>query len=215
MIQTVVVIAKRPVPGKVKTRLIGQFTAEQACDLAAAALQDTLDAAETMPCATRVLLLSGRSGGIAGPGWRVVTQARGGLDRRLAAGFAQLDVGPAFLVGMDTPQLRAEHLSFDPDRYDACLGPAADGGYWAIGFADPRMAAGTIRGVPMSTAETGAVQLHRLRQAGLRVQLLAELTDVDTPVEAERVARADPDTRFARCWRGHAESTLRRRDGHR
>jgi hypothetical protein len=99
---------------------------------------------------------------------------------------------------MDTPQLRPAELdAFDPHRYDACLGPATDGGYWAIGFADPRVASAAITGVPMSTDTTGAYQLRRLERLGLRTQLLAELTDVDTIESARSVAAAAPDTQFA------------------
>jgi glycosyltransferase A (GT-A) superfamily protein (DUF2064 family) len=101
---------------------------------------------------------------------------------------------------MDTPQLRPRQLAaFDPARYDACLGPAVDGGYWAIGFADPRLASAAIPGVPMSTARTGDEQLRRLRGLGLRVQLLDVLDDVDTFDTALCVAAAAPRTAFARA----------------
>lgn len=53
----------------------------------------------------------------------------------------------------------------------------------------------------MSVSTTGAQQLARLRAAGLDVQLLDTLTDVDTVETAEQVAAAAPDTRFARVWR--------------
>ena len=99
---------------------------------------------------------------------------------------------------MDTPQLAGDQLTaFDPERFDACLGLAPDGGYWVIGFRDPAWAGAAIRGVPMSTAHTGAAQLERLRGLGLRVQLLDELTDVDTIDSADEVALLAPDSHFA------------------
>jgi len=94
---------------------------------------------------------------------------------------------------MDTPQLRPEQLAaFDPYRYDACLGLAVDGGYWAIGLADPAVARAVIPGVPMSTVDTGVEQLRRLRAHGLRVQLLDSLEDIDTFAAAQRVAAEMP-----------------------
>ena len=54
----------------------------------------------------------------------------------------------------------------------------------------------------MSTERTGAEQLERMRAAGLRVQLLEELTDVDTIDAAWTVATAAPSTEFARTLNG-------------
>lgn len=117
---------------------------------------------------------------------------------RLVAAFASADPGPAVLVGMDTPQVSAEQVSvFDPSRYDACMGPATDGGYWAIGFADPGQASAAITGIPMSTEHTGADQLKRLQELGMRVQILEELTDVDTIDSARDVAQIAPASAFA------------------
>ena len=194
---TVIVIAKQPVPGRVNTRLVPPLTHGQVAELAAAALADTLDAVERCTAQRRVLAFAGDARGWLRAGWQHVGQPEGGLGERLVAAFAATR-GPAVLVGMDTPQLMPAQLhAFDPDRFDACLGPARDGGYWAIGLADPSCAGRAIRGVPMSTDHTGEVQLRRLNSLGLRVQLLEPLTDVDTIDTAHEVARAAPHTRFA------------------
>lgn len=194
-------IAKQPVPGRVKTRLIGRCTPAEAAELAGCAVADTLAALTDFPCDERVILLDGRPDGWLPAGWTVIGQVAGDLAERLSAGFDALPPGPALLVGMDTPQLHAGLLGFDPSRYDSCLGLADDGGYWAIGFADPRRARECIQGVPMSTDRTGAEQHRRLIAAGLSVQLLPTLTDVDTAGSAELVASAAPHTTFARRWR--------------
>jgi glycosyltransferase A (GT-A) superfamily protein (DUF2064 family) len=200
MIGTLIVIAKEPLPGRVKTRLVPPLTYSQAADVARAALRDTLRAAAAVSAATHLIALDGTPGAWRPPGWQIAAQPGGGLDRRLAAAFAAAKPGqPALLVGMDTPQVRPEQLSaFDPTRYDAALGPAADGGYWAIGLRDPGVAADVIPGVPMSAPTTGAEQLRRLQEVGLRVQLLDPLTDVDTIGAAEQVARYAQDSEFAR-----------------
>lgn len=52
----------------------------------------------------------------------------------------------------------------------------------------------------MSTDHTGSDQLNRMRTAGLRVQQLQPLLDVDTPQDADTVAQAAPDTAFAAAW---------------
>lgn len=197
---TVLVIAKEPLAGLVKTRLTPPLSPHQAADVAAAALWDTLHTLAGVPAQERLLAFDGNPTHWLPEGWRTVPQAAGGLDERLAAALAAARPGPVVLVGMDTPQLRAEQVAvFDPSRYDACLGPASDGGFWAIGFADPALAAGAVTGVAMSTDHTGVDQLARLRELGLRVQLLDVLTDVDTIDTAREVAALAPESGFARA----------------
>ena len=201
------IIAKAPEPGRAKTRLAPAFGLDGAAELAAAALADTIAAVRAIPARRHVLVLDGRPGPWALPGLEVIPQAAGGLDLRLSAAFeAVASSGPAVLVGMDTPQLRPDAFAgFDPERDGACLGLADDGGYWAIGFADPARARAAIAGVPMSTERTGAVQLARLLAAGLRVHRLATMTDVDSPDEAYDVARRHPGTRFAAAVRRRSQ----------
>jgi glycosyltransferase A (GT-A) superfamily protein (DUF2064 family) len=194
---TLLVIAKEPRPGRVKTRLTPPFTPQEAAKLAEAALADTLRTVLATPADRRVLVLDGEPGPWLPPGIEVVPQCAGGLDERLAAAFAGC-AGPALLIGMDTPQVTAELLAFGTDftDCDAWFGPAEDGGFWALGLASPEPA--LLRGVPMSTATTGAVQRARLTAAGLYVRDLPRLRDVDTAHDASLVAAGQaPDSRFA------------------
>ncbi|MFF4560082.1 DUF2064 domain-containing protein [Streptomyces sp. NPDC001435] len=191
---TLLVIAKEPLPGRVKTRLTPPFTAQQAAALAEAALADTLHTVAATPAARRVLVLDGAPGPWLPPGFTVVPQCAGGLDERLAGAFARCD-GPALLIGMDTPQVTPDLLTVDFAGCDAYFGPAEDGGFWALGLAEPDPA--LLRGVPMSTPVTGAVQRERLVAAGLRVRDLPRLRDVDTAADAHAVAAAAPYGRFA------------------
>ena len=203
MTGALIVIAKEPVPGRVKTRLVPPLTDSEAAHLARAALSDTLRVASAADARQRVLALDGRPGPWLPRGWRVVAQPTGALDVRLVAAFGAASSGPALLIGMDTPQVRSAQLAaFDPVAYDACLGLAEDGGYWAIGLRNPALAAEVISDVPMSTSHTGAEQLRRLHAAGLRVQLLDTLADVDTIDVAFGVAAAAPSTEFAAALRG-------------
>ncbi|MEV5508925.1 TIGR04282 family arsenosugar biosynthesis glycosyltransferase [Streptomyces orinoci] len=209
---TLLVVAKEPVPGRVKTRLTPPYTPAEAATLAEAALADTLWAVRAMPARRRVLVLDGRPGPWLPPGFEVVPQCAGGLDERLAAAFADC-TGPALLVGMDTPHLTPRLLAPALGaggwaECDAWFGPARDGGFWALGLAEPRPA--LLRGVPMSTARTGAVQRHRLVAAGLRVRDLPELLDVDTAADAAEVATTTPGGRFAQV---HSRIARRRTTG--
>ncbi|MDX2596141.1 MULTISPECIES: DUF2064 domain-containing protein [Streptomyces] len=191
---TLLVIAKEPRPGRVKTRLTPPFSPEQAAGLAEAALADTLRAVAGAPAARRLLVLDGRPGRWLPPGFEVVPQCAGGLDARLADAFARCS-GPALLIGMDTPQVTPDLLTVDFADCDAWFGPAEDGGFWALGLARPEP--GLLRGVPMSTPVTGAVQRERLVAAGLRVRDLPRLRDVDTAADARAVAALAPHGAFA------------------
>src|SRR4051812_21388413 len=149
MIPALIVLAKAPVAGRVKTRLCPPCAPEEAALLATAALRDTLRAVAATKAARRVCVLDGEPGGWLPPHIEVLPQRGGGLDARLAAAFA--DVGtPALLIGMDTPQVTSHHLQDGLARLaeaDAVLGLAPDGGYWTIGLrrADDAL----FHGVPM------------------------------------------------------------------
>ncbi|WP_326739940.1 TIGR04282 family arsenosugar biosynthesis glycosyltransferase [Streptomyces sp. NBC_01022] len=198
-VTALLVIAKEPLPGRVKTRLTPPFSPTEAARLAEAALADTLRTVCALPATRRVVVLEGRAGPWLPSGIEVVEQCSGGLDERLAAAFGGC-TGPALLIGMDTPQITAADLApaLSPTAWDGCdawFGPAEDGGFWALGLAEPDPA--LLRGVPMSVPETGAVQRRRLVDAGLTVRDLPRLRDVDTAADAAHVAALAPHGRFA------------------
>ncbi|MFC4145653.1 DUF2064 domain-containing protein [Micromonospora mangrovi] len=205
------VVAKAPVPGRVKTRLCPPLTPTDAAEVAAAALLDTLDAVRAVPGAVPVLAYAGRlADAVRGAelraaltGWTLLPQRGRGLGERLAAAHA--DAGavapgrPVLQLGMDTPQVRPELLTAalaGSAETEAVLGPAVDGGWWALGLRDPG-AAVVLRDVPMSTPATGRLTRAALTGRGLRVAALPELADVDEWPAALAVAAAAPDGRFA------------------
>jgi glycosyltransferase A (GT-A) superfamily protein (DUF2064 family) len=200
---TLILIAKEPVPGRVKTRLHPPLSLEQAAELAAAAIDDTLAAVAGLALQRRILLFDGARVPESARGYEVMPQVDGPLDERLAAAFDEC-AGPTVLIGMDTPQLTVEDLapaaSAWPDDIDAWFGPANDGGFWALALRHPR--GDLLRGVPMSRADTSQLQLQRLHDAGLRVGMLRMLTDVDTYRDALEVAGRAPHTGFARTLSG-------------
>lgn len=199
MIDTLVVLAKEPLPGFAKTRLTPPLSPAQAAHVAAASLQDTLDAISRTPARRRVLAFAGDARAWTPPGWDAVPQPAGGLDERISAAFEAAGAGSAVLVGMDTPQLQPHHLlRFDPARHESALGLASDGGFWALGLREARRAREVVVGVPMSRADTGTHQYARLQAAGLDVTLLDPLVDVDTVDDLAAVLAAAPLGRFRR-----------------
>ncbi len=196
--ETVIVLAKEPIPGRVKTRLCPPLTHDDAAALAAAALSDTLEAILAVRCTRRILALDGNAGSWVPAEFEVRPQPAGGLAERLTAAFADVE-GPGALVGMDTPQVPPpliEH-ALDSVRAEgtAALGPSTDGGFWLVAFA--RAPSRAFNGIPMSSPATGIAQRRRLDELGLRTTVLPTLRDVDDYSDACAVARAAPTSRFA------------------
>jgi rSAM/selenodomain-associated transferase 1 len=199
MSAVLVVMAKSPLPGRVKTRLCPPLDHAQAAALAEAALADTLAAVSWTPAARRVLVLDGAPGEWLPPGFEVIAQRGSGLAERLAN--ATRDIGEALLfVGMDTPQLTRALLCDAVQRLthpdtDVVIGPTTDGGYWTIGLREPDPS--VFDEVPMSTSGTAGAQRARLQRLGLRTAELESLRDVDTFEDAEAVAAIAPWSRFS------------------
>jgi glycosyltransferase A (GT-A) superfamily protein (DUF2064 family) len=201
---TIIVLAKEPVPGRVKTRLQPEFNQDEAAQLAAAAIEDTIAAVRSCSASRRILAWEGDS-----PPWQgdfeILDQPPGTLNRRLAAGLAAALLrptdGPALLIGMDTPQVTAQLLDSDWDGADAVLGLSEDGGFWAIGLRDGYgYSPGLFDGVPMSTSRTGSTQLAKFCAYGLSVKLLPVLRDVDRAEDADLVATQFPELVFSRRY---------------
>ncbi|WP_340686912.1 DUF2064 domain-containing protein [Amycolatopsis coloradensis] len=203
------IVAKAPVPGFAKTRLCPPATPEQAAEIAAASLLDTLEAALLTPDARVVVAMTGelrraaRGTEIAATlrKTEVIAQRGEGFDLRLVNAHADAPRPgePVLQIGMDTPQVTPALLAEAADRPgDAVLGPAEDGGWWALGLKDPSHAK-ALAGVPMSRDDTGRQTLRALAGIGLRPGALPTLSDVDTFADARRVAAAAPHGRFARA----------------
>jgi rSAM/selenodomain-associated transferase 1 len=184
--RALVVIAKEPVPGVVKTRLAATLGADSAARVAAAMLADTLAGmaqvdAEPWLCFTppearpRMARLA--------PGVGLLAQVEGDLGDRLAGCFAALlgdGADQVVIVGADTPQVpRATYQAAFGllDRIDVVLGPAQDGGYYLVGAkaALPEL----FVGVPMGTDAVLQVTMQRAIRRRLRVGTVPTLRDLD------------------------------------
>lgn len=198
--RTLIIFARAPEPGRVKTRLAADIG--DAAALAAYRELGARVAAGISPiadCETVVAYTpAGREGEGAvrawlGAAWDAagppralgyVAQGDGDLGARMAGAIdacAAAGAARVVVVGTDCPTVDAaavEEAFARLDAADVVLGPAADGGYWLVGVRRPTRA--IFDGVPWSTPRTLAVTLQRARDAGLAVALLAERRDVDT-----------------------------------
>jgi uncharacterized protein len=213
---TLVVIAKAPVAGQAKTRLGATVGHDAAADIAAATLLDTLDAVDATPVEARVVSLTGDlDQASSGDEIRsrladlpVVEQRGDDFSARLANAIADAaavaGARPVLLIASDTPQVTAELLTECAQALvetDVVFGLARDGGWWVLGVTEPSMA-DCLHTIPTSRSDTGPATLEALRDKGLAVTLVAELSDVDTIDDVELV-RADcaPGSRFVRATR--------------
>ncbi|MBP2340715.1 rSAM/selenodomain-associated transferase 1 [Saccharothrix coeruleofusca] len=209
---SLLVVAKAPVPGAAKTRLTPPATPGQAAEIAAAALLDTLDAVLRTPGVRPVVALTGdlsaacRRAELRAALRRFLVLPQRGADfaERLAnahADTARRHGLPVLQIGMDTPQVTPQLLDSSVGalaEHDAVLGPAEDGGWWALGLRDATRAR-ALRDVPMSRNDTGVRTASALRDKG--IGMLPTLSDVDTIDDALAVAGNLPGTRFAEAVR--------------
>jgi len=205
------VVAKAPVPGRVKTRLGAVIGMEAAASVAAAALLDTLaacrDAFDEWHLALDGDLRGARSEDALRDqltGWTIHSQRGDSLGERLARAHADAaGPGPTVQIGMDTPQVTAGDLrrvAAASKDGNAVLGPAADGGWWVLALRDPAAAKG-LAGVQMSQSDTHRSTREALERAGLHVVPAPMLRDIDTVGDADAVVGSVVDGNFRRAWR--------------
>ncbi|MGI8418964.1 MAG: TIGR04282 family arsenosugar biosynthesis glycosyltransferase [Nakamurella sp.] len=136
-------------------------------------------------------------------GCRLIRQRGPTFGERLA--HAHLDAagpfGQVLQIATDTPQVTPDLLQQSilalHHGADAALGPAEDGGWWALALREARYAR-VLAGVPMSTPDTRRHTASALSTAGLVIAPLPTLVDADTAADADKVARSAPGTRFGR-----------------
>lgn len=186
-----VVFAKRPEPGRVKTRLCPPFTPEEAAGLYAALLEDVLEETSRIGRALGIatcLALDppdavAEFAGLLPAGMDLVAQRGDGLSARMehaAASAFAAGHAPVLLRGSDSPLLGAETVAealAALREHDLAVCPDLDGGYNLIGLAAP---APGLFDHPMSTARVLEDTLARARAAGLRARVLPAGFDVDT-----------------------------------
>lgn len=212
MIPSLVLFARVPRLGLVKTRLAPRLTEAGALALYRAFLEDAartyagsgdwtpVVAAEPDPDDPAIAELFPKP-------WRRESQGGGGLGERLTAAFERefaRGASAAIAVGSDHPSLPLSILSdalalLADGRHAAAAVPAEDGGYCAIALDKRGPWESAFRDIPWSTADVLAVTIRRLAEAGVELALLPPGYDVDRPEDVDRLRRdlASRDPRSA------------------
>ena len=199
--RTLLLFPKPARPGRVKTRLIGALTAEQAAELHGAFVEDLAERLHAGAFETTVAwaveswepIPDGPHPGCS-LGFRGLRQEGVDLGQRLfrALVAAAVSGGPVAAVGSDHPGLPLERFEEAFARIEAgaevVLGPATDGGYYLIALAAAAVHPRLFEGIAWSTAGVLAATLDRCHELGLAADLLAPEHDVDTPDDLRRLA---------------------------
>ena len=203
----VLVFAKLPEPGRVKTRLLGALSPEQAAAVHRACLEDTVAQVSRIPGCQKCLSVAARldqgrelarAQALAaalglGREWRVDVQRGRELGERLHRAFAscfQSGCRKVVAVGTDAPWMGRERILRALawlDAADVVLGPTADGGYYLIGAR--RLLPQMFRQIPWSTSQVFEATLRALAKARASHRLLPRDFDLDRPEDLERAAQ--------------------------
>ena len=192
MTYRILVMAKAPIPGTVKTRL--GLPPQDAAGLQAVLIRDTTDKATSLAPTTLAGAPADRLGpirNILSDEVALIPQPPGDLgDRMLAASRALFDTSPTavLLLGTDAPTLPAEAIETAAsalDLYDISIIPSTDGGYLLLGLRQPADA--VFVGVDWSTEAVHRQTLQRADEAGLSVHEGDPWYDVDEPEDLARL----------------------------
>jgi len=219
-----VVFSKSARPGRVKTRLIGELTAEQAADLHAALLDDLVDEMLGGRFAMRVAWALEPGESLPACPVESMVQSGNDLGQRLYGALADLatDFPLVAAVGSDHPELGVSlvHQAFDKlaAGADVVLGPAGDGGYYLVAVRRGALEPEIFDDIPWSSTAVLRITLSRCQKLKLQVDLLPTVTDVDTPEDLNRLitnlernpGKGCPRTRaLLRSWRRLPQSGSR------
>lgn len=191
---TFAVMAKAPIPGMAKTRLIPALGADGAARLQARFITATV---ETALAAGAVTLWAAPGDSHAvfrqfAPRAKLARQGDGDLGARMLAA-AVAHSGPIVIVGTDCPALTVAHLRTAAellrDGVDVVINPTDDGGYALIGLNRPE--AGLFTDMDWSTPTVMAETRRRLARLNLSWREPSRLWDVDTPDDLDRMRAAN------------------------
>ena len=201
----IALFARAPVIGQVKTRLIGSLSPAAACGLHRALAQDAWDVLTAIP-GNKVFLYSDQEH----PEWRELAAGRLRLQRGADLGERMLKCfdelrdgghGPLLIVGSDTAALTPEIVAPWSEKLRAAgavLGPAEDGGYWAIGCRSPNRK--MFDGVEWSSNRTGSQTAEALTSCGMAMSFLESRYDVDTLADLARLKADQRVGAHVRAW---------------
>jgi rSAM/selenodomain-associated transferase 1 len=191
MTALLIIFAKEPRPGQVKTRLSPPLSLEEAAQLYHSFIQDILEEMARAPEVRLAVAFSPLRAqaffrGLTPPGADLFPQEGADLGERMALAFARgfaAGFGPVLLRGSDVPDLPAAVVSEAKEvlaagQAQVVLGPCPDGGYYLVGLSEPQPT--LFKGPAWSSSTVLTDTLGRVRQLGLRVHLLPPWPDIDT-----------------------------------
>lgn len=196
-----VVVAKYPTPGHVKTRLGATIGLERSAQLYHAFLQDLAERFSRAAVADGYDLIwatidsPARMATILGADARIIRQRGDDFAARLyhiCCDVAALGYARTIILGSDSPQAPTRvvtqalaHL----ETHDVVLGPADDGGYYLVGIHNQPAPPDIFSGIAMSTSQVMAQTLERAHKLGLSVRQIEVTFDVDTEMDMIRLAQ--------------------------
>ena len=181
----IVIFAKAPVPGQVKTRLIPALGAGAAADLARRMLLHTCQEALAADVGPVELCLAGHPGWKEAPptGVTLSAQGEGDLGDRLWRA-AERSGPPLLLIGADCPELDRRRLRAAAERLRSCealLHPAEDGGYVLLGL--NRLDKSLFTGIAWSTGTVARATVERIEALAWSLHIGETLRDIDEPAD--------------------------------
>lgn len=185
-----IIFARKPTLGKVKTRLAAQIGDEAALRIYLRLLTHTREVAMHAHCSTHVFLTEPPAD-LFWQDFRLHLQADGDLGEKMRAAFEELfaeGCGKVVIIGSDCPGLQAAHVqkAFDAlDEHDIVIGPAADGGYYLLGMT--RLHEALFQNKSWSTDAVCSQTIAEIEAAGLTHAALPMLHDVDTAKDLQTV----------------------------
>jgi len=211
MNKALLIFAKQPLPGKVKTRLSPPFSLQEAAEIYRCMLSDTLVKVAEFGDVEKFLFFEPSSGAedffrANFPAMRCLPQLGAGLGERLEKAFETvfaLGFESVAVIGTDSPDLPLSYLRqpfrlLEKGQADVVFGPAADGGYYLLALA--RSCAGLFRDIPWST--------NLVLEKSLRAAVALQLRTVCLPVWHDMDTVEDLKEFLAAAGSGSAPRTL-------
>jgi rSAM/selenodomain-associated transferase 1 len=182
--QRLILFAKRPRPGEVKTRFVPPLSAVQALALYRAFLEDQISFLRQMDEGRDIELCSDLPWEEELPGISLHEQGPGDLGKRMSRAFDRSSAEGAaatIIIGADCPTLPAAHVrrAFEllENEAEAVLTPAEDGGYVLVGLSRPRPE--LFHAIPWGTADVLGMTRSRAQQHGIALLETEGWYDVD------------------------------------
>ena len=190
--RALIVFARSPVAGQVKSRLTQLLSSQEAADLYRAFLVDSLAQYASLEVDVRLYMADEGDPGVHLCGAQLKKQCGDGLGERMEHAFQETAVEgykQMVIIGTDHPTLPTEFIM---DAYEAlsdvpavCIGPASDGGYYLLGMSP--LICGLFDGIVYSKPNVLSLTLVRARESGASVTQLPVWYDVDTPEDLRRL----------------------------